>query len=151
MNIQIELVTIGHVVYIVTREYCVEATPKAGRYEREYLLADGTWAKEWTFEQMANACHNTREEATAFAMGHGVIPLDCLIEAQLYDEAAKKVDLANRCLDLKLIPTIDRLLREGKREEAVDFVVNLVPESPFEDNKLLSLFQRAKHHNPEAA
>lgn len=85
-----------------------------------YLRLDGTWAQVF-LDDPACARFDTREEATAYAMGHGLIPMDFLIEGVLLDDASKLNKLANKCLELKAMPYINGLLKAGKRKEAIAF------------------------------
>lgn len=123
--ITIEIKPVSHVqgtgpVYAVEREYCVEATPKWGRYAREYLTAAGTWGPPCEAAE-----YNTREEATAFAMGTGAVPLDVADDIKLLAEAERLRVLAEKCFDLKVYPIIKRLIQAGKHDEAVEFARNL--------------------------
>ena len=105
--------------YIVVAEFLVQGTAKGGMYGRHYLQDDGSWGP------LQGKSLPTREEATAFAMGCGVIRMDFLIESVLLEEAKKQGDLAFRCLELKAYPMIDRLIRSGKRPDAVEFARSL--------------------------
>jgi len=103
------------------------------------LETDGTWSKIKTKRHYLP----TREEITAFAMGHAVIPFDYLYESVVLADAAKAIRLANSCLEIKTFLTIDRLIREGKRDEAIVFALRM-PCSAIQPFAL----KRAKTHIP---
>lgn len=104
--------------YIVVAEFLVQGTAKGGMYGRHYLQDDGSWGP------LQGKSLPTREEATAFAMGCGVIRMDFLIEDELFNRVEEALNLATKCLEAKLAPTFERLFREGRAEDAHKLIVS---------------------------
>lgn len=108
-----------------------------GQKRRETLNADGSWSTITAtyFRDLA--------EVEAFGQGLGLWPIDYSFEQRVIEEIEKKQQLIDQTLELKSFPTIDRLIREGKRGQAVAFA-GRVPAGVF---KAIAL-DRARNHNP---